>query len=278
MKLIQIFLVVFASSILVVGCNSAPSTEGTQPGECSDGADNDADGDFDCNDSDCAGAPVCQNTAKTSTKNTQAVSSKAVLEDKKGVPTELFGFTLGKVYNLGGLNLDNVGEFPIKKFTGMQGEHLFFQPIKHDEIFEYKELRKKPSDKYFKTTFAVYTIPLIPESVTSMEELEKLEVDKFEIGSIQWADNKKDEQAGYWWVDDLCATMSAGLNVKAAINKDYLKLRYECVFKEKERDLVIKNIGDRVIFKLEFNRKIGRGKINARSDFIRRLKAKRILE
>ena len=34
--------------------------EGTSPGECSDGADNDADGDYDCNDSDCDGAPDCQ--------------------------------------------------------------------------------------------------------------------------------------------------------------------------------------------------------------------------
>jgi len=33
--------------------------EGDQPGECSDGADNDRDGDFDCKDSQCAGAPVC---------------------------------------------------------------------------------------------------------------------------------------------------------------------------------------------------------------------------
>jgi len=33
--------------------------EGDDVGECEDGADNDFDGDFDCNDSDCSGAPVC---------------------------------------------------------------------------------------------------------------------------------------------------------------------------------------------------------------------------
>jgi hypothetical protein len=33
--------------------------EGRYPGECDDGADNDGDGLFDCNDPDCAGAPVC---------------------------------------------------------------------------------------------------------------------------------------------------------------------------------------------------------------------------
>ncbi|MBI4951080.1 MAG: hypothetical protein HY908_03540 [Myxococcales bacterium] len=34
--------------------------EGDVAGECSDGADNDRDGAFDCDDSDCAGAPACK--------------------------------------------------------------------------------------------------------------------------------------------------------------------------------------------------------------------------
>ncbi len=33
--------------------------EGANPGECTDGADNDFDGDYDCNDSDCSGSPDC---------------------------------------------------------------------------------------------------------------------------------------------------------------------------------------------------------------------------
>ena len=34
--------------------------EGDEPGECDDGADNDQDGLFDCDDPNCFGAPVCQ--------------------------------------------------------------------------------------------------------------------------------------------------------------------------------------------------------------------------
>ena len=34
--------------------------EGDDPGECSDGADNDKDGLFDCDDDQCAGSPVCK--------------------------------------------------------------------------------------------------------------------------------------------------------------------------------------------------------------------------
>lgn len=38
---------------------SSPTTEGASAGECSDRADNDADGSFDCNDPDCERAPDC---------------------------------------------------------------------------------------------------------------------------------------------------------------------------------------------------------------------------
>ena len=41
--------------------DSAPDDyEGDKPLECEDGADNDQDGLYDCNDPDCAGAPACQ--------------------------------------------------------------------------------------------------------------------------------------------------------------------------------------------------------------------------
>jgi hypothetical protein len=33
--------------------------EGMNPGECSDGADNDADGAFDCDDDSCTGSQIC---------------------------------------------------------------------------------------------------------------------------------------------------------------------------------------------------------------------------
>ena len=37
--------------------------EGDKAGECSDGADNDRDGLFDCDDDTCTGAPDCKNVA-----------------------------------------------------------------------------------------------------------------------------------------------------------------------------------------------------------------------
>ena len=45
--------------LLVTGCNMPPGTEGNTPGECGDGADNDGDGLFDCNDPDCGQSEDC---------------------------------------------------------------------------------------------------------------------------------------------------------------------------------------------------------------------------
>ena len=47
--------------LLALACNDPTVTdiEGDEPGECNDGADNDANGDFDCDDAGCAGSPDC---------------------------------------------------------------------------------------------------------------------------------------------------------------------------------------------------------------------------
>ena len=42
-----------------VGERAGLRFEGTEPGDCEDGADNDADGLFDCDDSGCAASPLC---------------------------------------------------------------------------------------------------------------------------------------------------------------------------------------------------------------------------
>ncbi len=61
MKMYWIPIVLFSG--LALGCAdedpSTPTAEGVSVGDCSDGADNDGDGDFDCDDSGCSGAPVC---------------------------------------------------------------------------------------------------------------------------------------------------------------------------------------------------------------------------
>ncbi len=51
--------VLVTTSLLILACLGGKDPEGLEAGECSDGADNDADGLFDCDDDDCSGSPDC---------------------------------------------------------------------------------------------------------------------------------------------------------------------------------------------------------------------------
>lgn len=63
MRVVANLVILLLLSSLISGCfsgdDSPPLFEGDEPGECSDGADNDQDGLFDCDDPNCAGAGVC---------------------------------------------------------------------------------------------------------------------------------------------------------------------------------------------------------------------------
>ena len=54
------FTLFLSMAVVGIGCEKTADIEGDKPGECSDRADNDQDGDYDCNDSDCVGSPDCQ--------------------------------------------------------------------------------------------------------------------------------------------------------------------------------------------------------------------------
>ena len=57
--------------VALLAC-SEERIEGTEPNDCSDGADNDADGLFDCDDDSCAGAPVCAESDADTDTDTDA--------------------------------------------------------------------------------------------------------------------------------------------------------------------------------------------------------------
>ncbi|MBN2526133.1 MAG: hypothetical protein JXR76_07055 [Deltaproteobacteria bacterium] len=73
-------------SLIVAGCDGTNAgsgsgeQEGDAPGECNDGADNDRDGLFDCNDPGCAVRPVCggADTSSSSDASTPTDSSSSV--------------------------------------------------------------------------------------------------------------------------------------------------------------------------------------------------------
>jgi hypothetical protein len=53
------FLIVLAAAAITWSCQQ-PIVEGQNAGDCSDRADNDLDGLFDCDDETCRGSPVCE--------------------------------------------------------------------------------------------------------------------------------------------------------------------------------------------------------------------------
>lgn len=65
MRRFSLLLMIFAT--LSFGCGQSssvpPGPEGTKDFECSDGLDNDEDGDVDCNDSGCVDSPSCQDAS-----------------------------------------------------------------------------------------------------------------------------------------------------------------------------------------------------------------------
>ena len=70
MKIERITIVFALILLLPTGCViiGSPSTvEGQNPGECSDDADNDADGLYDCDDPDCSGSDACSGDDDDST-------------------------------------------------------------------------------------------------------------------------------------------------------------------------------------------------------------------
>ena len=76
-------------SILFFACGDVEEekerVEGSEPGDCSDGADNDTDGLWDCDDDSCAGAPECNETDEPSTEPSGEPSSEEVDADSDGV-------------------------------------------------------------------------------------------------------------------------------------------------------------------------------------------------
>ncbi len=55
----MVLRVLLSLFFLLLGSCTKTHLEGHAPGDCSDGADNDADGFYDCDDSSCAGSPDC---------------------------------------------------------------------------------------------------------------------------------------------------------------------------------------------------------------------------
>jgi hypothetical protein len=61
-KFMKKIVLISSLSLFAMACSKTVGDEpreGSEPGQCEDGADNDGDGDFDCDDADCFNSPAC---------------------------------------------------------------------------------------------------------------------------------------------------------------------------------------------------------------------------
>ena len=60
--------------IFLLSCTTTKRVEGTEPGDCTDDADNDADGLFDCDDDGCFGSTACSTDTASENEPTEPTS------------------------------------------------------------------------------------------------------------------------------------------------------------------------------------------------------------
>ena len=85
-------LLVLWTLVALLGSACGGESEGDDPGECSDGADNDRNGTFDCDDPACAGAPVCKGpTGESPTPPPRTASSSPTSKKKNDVKLVPYG-------------------------------------------------------------------------------------------------------------------------------------------------------------------------------------------
>ncbi len=167
------------------------------------------------------------------------------IEPAREIPTELFGIRLGEVYDAGGTPPGKKGNFPVKRFTGAnkffgEGVSYYFEPSKRYKAFPYVEEKKSKSDKYFGSSFRAYILPLIPDTISSAEELENTPL-KWQPIVIEWSIKAKSEANAYYWAIDLCKTFAIDFGSKPEILDVYEKdhKSYVCTFSADNREFLV---------------------------------------
>jgi hypothetical protein len=202
--------------------------------------------------------------------------------DTGDVPKELFGIKLGTIFDFSKISRDSVDKFPIKQFTGANqfmgnGTHFYFEPLKESKYFPYKEKKEKSDDKFYETNYRLYLLPVIPDSIKTIEELSTTKLD-MEVTFIEWSDKKKNREDAYFWALEMCKTFKADIKTKPEILDNYESKTYFCEFKKDNRMLAINNMMESVYFSLRYDKDFSDKKNEQVEEKIRKLKAKEILK
>ena len=194
-----------------------------------------------------------------------ALPLSSYAQTKKQLPKALFGVTLGGIYTFGKTDdSKDVGTFPITEIKGFEqflgsGLNLYFKPAKQYEAFKYVEKRKKPSDKFFATSFRLYILPVFPKNVLDSKEL-RPDMLKWEVATVEWSEDEKTEDAAYFWVVEFCKTLRVDLEMKPEILDLFDGRSYDCKFKDANSEFLVWNIGKMKILRLWYGLQRTKGK------------------
>jgi hypothetical protein len=162
-------------------------------------------------------------------------SGSAYADDTRDVPESLFGIKLGEIYDIGNPEANDLGNLPVKKFTGEMRflghvVHYYFQPLKEYKAFEYVEKREKPEDQYFESPFTLNLLPVIPASISTKEQLNDTKIDR-EVTQIRWSTKAKTAEEAYSWAINLCEVFETDITQKPEILDEKGEYWYECTFR-----------------------------------------------
>ncbi len=225
-------------------------------------------------------------TAFTTTVNANTATKSGA------VPKKLFDVELGKIYRLPNQNELNHGDLPVARMTGANrflgmGLHFYFQPRRPYDLFPFVEEREKPGDKYFKTSFRLYLMPVIPASAKTLADLDKSKSTDHEVVVIEWSHLRKDNEKtpkkmheDYYWTQNLCKTFEADLGIKPKITdvwnpenaQNGADVFYSCTFSEGDREFEVSSLLGRRV-SLNFNKEIFKVKDAAVETQLRKLQA-----
>lgn len=169
-------------------------------------------------------------------------------EERRQLPFELFGVPLGAIVRADPEAEDRLRGLPsvvVKSAEVVLGHgiHVYFKPLKEFEGFPYIERSMDDSDPFPKTSFRLYLLPVIPDSVTTREQLTELSDSKdleFEVTLIEWYNESADENeewSAYSNARRLCATFSLDFEVQPDIHSQSLNEwhTYICDFEQENR-------------------------------------------
>ncbi len=153
-------------------------------------------------------------------------------EETKDLPNTLFGIALGMkaIFKQG----DNVGNLPVKKFTGMtrfagNGLHYYFEPLNTSEEFPFYEFEEEGSAGLNRSNYRLFLMPIIPDDVHNLTEMNakfaqdgyKSTVTVIEFQSTDYGD----EMSAYHAANKRCDALNAEYEKPFA--KNYKKAYWE---------------------------------------------------